>query len=559
MPNLNWNSKQVTDGWQMAMQSFFWGLGFTEEDFDKPQVGIGVPLLEGNLCNVHAYELASAIKTGCAEAGLIGFPFGTPGISDNLTQGLEGGNASLPSRNLIANCAELATTGHCYDAMVGLHHCDKNGPGFAMALARMNYPGLIVSGGTILPGCHDGKEITSATPYDAQSAVSMGKMSAQEAKEIVRHACPGPGGCGIAASFNTWGVAMEAIGLMLPNSSSNPAVDKDKKTECARVGAAVRTILEKNIRPRDILTRPAFENAVAAIAAIGGSTNGILHLLALAREAKVDFTLTDIQPILRTTPVLCNFAPRGTKTMAELHKIGGTAMLLRHFLDAGILNGDCLTVTGQTLAESCAQAPALPEDQELVAPAKTPYKAFSDIQICFGNLAPDGIVFKVSSLQDATFSGTAICFDNVRDVVTAAQDGRIQPGSVVVLRYLGPIASGMPEVLLASSILTIPELYGKVALISDTRVSGVSHGAIGVHCAPEAAVGGPIALIQDGDTIHFDLLAGSIHLDLPHAELGKRRSNWTPPALNPARTYLYDFAATVTQANQGCVSRRATT
>jgi dihydroxy-acid dehydratase len=557
MGELNWNSKQVTHGWQMAMQSFFWGLGFTEEDFDKPQVGIGVPLLEGNLCNVHAYELASKIKEGCAEAGLIGFPFGTPGISDNLTQGLEGGNASLPSRNLIANCAEMVTSGHCYDAMVGLHHCDKNGPGFAMALARMNYPGLIVSGGTILPGCHRGEEITSATPYDAQSAVSMGKMEPAQAQEIVRHACPGPGGCGIAASFNTWGVAMEAIGLMLPNSSSNPAVDDDKSAECARVGRAVRVLLEKNIRPRDILTRPAFENAVAAIAAIGGSTNGILHLLALAREAEVDFTLADIQPILRRSPVLCNFAPRGSKTMAELHRIGGTAMLLRHFLEAGILNGNCLTVTGQTLAESCAHAPDLPEDQDLVAPAGQPFKAFSDMQVCFGNLAPDGIVFKVSSLQESAFTGTAICFDDVRDVVAAARDGRIAPGSIVVLRYLGPLASGMPEVLIASSILTIPELYGKVAMISDTRVSGVSHGAIGVHCAPEAAAGGPIALVEDGDPITFDLLAGTIHLDVPDNELARRRDQWSAPVLRHERGYLFDFAATVTQADKGCVSRRS--
>ncbi len=554
-PDLNWNSKQVTHGWQVAMRTFFWGLGFSEEDFDKPQIGIGVPLLEGNICNVHAYELASHIKAGCAKAGLMGFPFGTPGISDNLTQALEGGNASLPSRNLIANCAEMVTSAHCYDALVGLHHCDKNGPGFAMALARMNYPGLIVSGGTILPGCHRGEEITSATPYAAQSAVAMGKMDPSELEDMVRHACPGPGGCGIAASFNTWGIAMEAIGLMLPDSSSNPAVSTAKKDECGRVGKAVRLLLERNIRPRDLLTRPAFENATAAIAAIGGSTNGILHLLALAREANVEFTLRDIQPILRRTPVLCNFAPRGTKTMAELHKIGGTAMLLRHLLEAGLLHGECLTVTGKSLAESCAHASPVPPDQDLIAPAIAPFKPSADIQICFGNLAPDGIVFKVSSLQEATFRGTAHCFDDVREVVEAAQRKRITPGSVVVLRYLGPLASGMPEVLLASSILTIPELYGKVALISDTRVSGVSHGAIGVHCAPEAAAGGPIALVEDGDAISFDLIAGEISLEVPAADLERRRAKWTPPTLRYRRGYLSDFAATVTQADQGCVSR----
>lgn len=537
------------------MQSFFWGLGFEEEDFDKPQVGIGVPLLEGNICNVHAYELASLIKAGCAEAGLMGFPFGTPGISDNLTQALEGGNASLPSRNLIANCAEMVTSAHSYDAMVGLHHCDKNGPGFAMALARLNYPGLITSGGTILPGCHRGKEITSATPYEAQSSVAMGKMDRVEAQELVRHACPGPGGCGIAASFNTWGIAMEAIGLMLPNSSSNPAVSEEKQEECGRVGAAVANLLENDLRPRDILTRQAFENAVTAIAAIGGSSNGILHLLALAREAEVDFTLRDMQPILRRTPVLCNFAPRGTKTMAELHKLGGTAMLLRHFLDAELLQGDCLTVTGQSLSENCANVPSVPEEQDLIAPVAAPFKATADIQVCFGNLAPDGIVFKVSSLQKPAFRGTALCFDEVRAVVEAAQENRIGPGSVVVLRYLGPLGSGMPEVLLASSILNDPDLYGKVALITDSRVSGISHGAIGVHCAPEAAAGGAIALVEDGDVIAFDLQTGEISLEVSAEELDRRRSIWSAPEIRHRRRYLSDFASTVTQADQGCVSR----
>ncbi|MBL50072.1 MAG: dihydroxy-acid dehydratase [Roseibacillus sp.] len=552
---LNWNSRQVTHGWQWAMRSFFWGLGFEEEDFDKPQIGIGVPLLEGNICNVHAYELASLIREGCQEAGLLGFPFGTPAISDNLTQALEGGNASLPSRNLIANCAEMVTSGHSYDAMVGLHHCDKNGPGFAMALARMNYPGLIVSGGTILPGCYEGEEITSATPYEAQSLVAMGRMDRAEGEEIVKHACPGPGGCGIAASFNTWGVAMEAIGLMLPDSSSNPAVSGSKREECRRVGLAVRNLLESGIRPRDVLTRKSFENAVAAVAAIGGSTNGILHLLALAREAEVDFSLCDIQPILRRTPVLCNFAPRGTKTMAELHKLGGTAMLLRHLLEAGILDGDCLTVTGCSLADSCADAPAVCEGQDLISPADQPFKERADMQVCFGNLAPGGIVFKVSSMQESLFRGTAMCFDETRAVVDAAREGRIRPGTVVILRYLGPLASGMPEVLMASSILNDPALYGKVALISDSRVSGISHGAIGVHCAPEAAAGGPIALVDDGDTISFDLKTGEIMLEIGEDELRQRRAQWTPREFRHARRYLSDFAATVTQADQGCVSR----
>jgi dihydroxy-acid dehydratase len=552
---LNWNSKQLTRGWQKGVTSFYWGLGFEEADLDKPQVGIGVPLLEGNLCNVHAHELAQAIAEGCRNAGLLGFPYGVPGVSDNITQGMEGGNASLPSRNLIANASECVVSAHCYDAMIGTHHCDKNGPGFAMALARMNYPGLLLSGGSIMPGCYKGRDVTILDSYDAQAAADVGEIPESEADEIIRAACPGPGGCGIAASFNTWGIAMEAIGLMPPYSSSIPAIDPAKKQECLEVGSLVRNLLEKNIRPRDILTRTAFENAAATIAAIGGSTNGMIHLIALAREADVAFTLKDIQAILRKTPVLCSFAPRGKRTMVDLHRLGGTPMLLKYLLDAGILDGSPMTVTGKTLAENLANEAAIPEEQDLIAPLDVPFKPYADMQICYGNLAPDGMVFKVSSMQSPTFRGTAMCFEDPRDIITAVKEKRMKPGTVVVLRSLGPVASGMPEVLVATSALSVPELDGKVALVSDTRVSGVSHGAIGVHCSPEAAVGGPIGLVQDGDTIEFDLLEGRIHMDVSDEELTKRRASLKPVQKSHIRGYLADFAHTVTQANDGCVSR----
>jgi dihydroxy-acid dehydratase len=552
---LNWNSKQLTRGWQKGVTSFYWGLGFAEADLDKPQVGIGVPLLEGNLCNVHAHELAQAIAEGCRNAGLLGFPYGVPGVSDNITQGMEGGNASLPSRNLIANASECVVSAHCYDAMIGTHHCDKNGPGFAMALARMNYPGLLLSGGSIMPGCYKGRDVTILDSYDAQAAADVGEIPESEADEIIRAACPGPGGCGIAASFNTWGIAMEAIGLMPPYSSSIPAIDPAKKQECLEVGSLVRNLLEKNIRPRDILTRTAFENAAATIAAIGGSTNGMIHLIALAREADVAFTLKDIQAILRKTPVLCSFAPRGKRTMVDLHRLGGTPILLKYLLDAGILDGSPMTVTGKTLAENLANEAAIPEEQDLIAPLDVPFKPYADMQICFGNLAPDGMVFKVSSMQSPTFRGTAMCFEDPRDIITAVKEKRMKPGTVVVLRNLGPVASGMPEVLVATSALSVPELDGKVALVSDTRVSGVSHGAIGVHCSPEAAVGGPIGLVQDGDTIEFDLLEGRIHMDVSDEELTKRRASLKPVQKSHIRGYLADFAHTVTQANDGCVSR----
>lgn len=552
----NWNSSSLTAGWQKGVTAFYHAIGMSEEDFSKPQVGIGVPLLEGNTCNVHAYQLAQQIKVGCQDAGLLGFPFGTPGVSDNISQGHEGGNASLPSRNLIANSAECVLTAHCYDALVGLHHCDKNGPGFAMTLARTNYPGLIVSGGSILPGCHKGKDVTILDVYDSQAAVATGQMSPEEGDEILKTACPGAGGCGIAASFNTWGIAMEAIGLMLPASSSIPAVDPLKSEECRAVGAALKVLLDENIRPRDILTKPAFRNAAAAIAAAGGSTNGVLHLLALAREAEVDFTLHDLQQIFRTVPVLCSFAPRGTRSMVDLHKIGGTPILMKHLLEAGLLDGSCLTVTGKTLAENLASVPDVPADQELIVAADDAFKPYADMQVCFGNLAPDGIVFKVSSMEKPEFEGTAMCFDDPRDIVTAVEQKQIQPGTVIVLRYWGPVASGMPEVLVATAALAVPELDGKVAFISDTRVSGVSHGAIGVHCAPEAAVGGPIAAVEDGDSIRFDLLNGTIELKIADEQLSRRLSaipKWS--RRKPRRGYLDDFSATTAQANHGCVSR----
>ena len=555
MTVLNWNSRQLTHGWQRGVTAFFHGLGMTEADFDKPQVGIGIPLLEGNLCNQHAYELGSRVAEGCRAAGMLGFPFGTPAVSDNLTQGLEGGGASLVSRNLIANSAECVVSAHCYDAMVGLHHCDKNGPGFAMALARMNYPGLILSGGSIQPGCYRGKDVTILDVYDSQAAASVGAIPQSEADEIRRVACPGPGGCGIAASFNTWGLAMEAIGLMPPQSSSIPAIDPAKQADCLNAGPLIRGLLEQNIRARDILTRRAFENAAATIAAAGGSTNAVLHLLALAREAQVDFTLKDLQSLLKKTPVLCSFAPRGTKTMVDLHKLGGTSVLLKHLMRAGVIDGSCLTVTGRSIAENVVGASDAPVGQDLLAPIDAPFKAFADMQVCFGNLAPDGIVFKVSSLSEPRFRGPAICFQSGRDVSDAVEQRRIRPGNVIVLRYQGPVAAGMPEVVLAASALSVPELNGKVALISDTRVSGISHGAIGVHCAPEAALGGPIALVHDGDEISFDLMPGTITLHVSDEELGRRRQAWQAPTINYARGYLADFAATVAQANNGCVSR----
>ncbi|TVR54420.1 MAG: dihydroxy-acid dehydratase [Puniceicoccaceae bacterium] len=555
---LNWNSRRLTRGWQRGIHAFYWGLGWEEADFERPQAGIGVPLLEANLCNLHAPRLAEWIKEGCREAGLHGFAFGVPTISDNLTQGLDGGAASLPSRNQIASAAEAVAGAHGFDGLIGLHHCDKNGPGFALALARLNFPGFILSGGTIRPGCWQDRELTIQSVYDAQAAAEAGELTAEERDAVIRHACPGPGGCGIAASFNTWGIAMEAMGLMPPGSSSNPAEDGSKERECRAAGRLLRRLLEKDRRPRHVLTPVNFRNATAAIAAAGGSTNGILHLLALAKEAGVDFSLREMQAIFRRTPVVCNFAPRGRGTMVDLFRYGGTPALLRRLLEEGILDGAAPTLFADSLAESFGAAPALPEAQDLVAPPGRPFKPHADIQICFGNLAPDGIVFKVSGRQEPGFAGDAVCFEDTEALLLAVKEKRIRPGHVVVLRGQGPVAAGMPEVLVATSALATKELDGRVAFLSDTRISGVSHGAIGVHCAPEAAVGGPIGLVRDGDRIRFDLLAGSIIWEVSEAEAERRRKEANPwPRPEQPPVYLAEFAALALQADQGCASRAA--
>ncbi len=560
-PPPNRNSRELTRGWQKGVTAFYYGLGMTEEDFDRPQIGIGTPLLDGNLCNLHAHQLAGWVREGCEAAELLGFAFGTPAVSDNISQGHPGGRASLPSRNAIANAAEMVCSAHRYDGLVGLHCCDKNGPGFAMALARLNDPGLIVSGGSILPGAHCGpdgrtRDTTILDVYDCQAKAQQGTMSPEEADAVTRTACPGAGGCGINASFNTWAVACEAMGLSVPYSASNPAVGPDKEAECKAVGAVLANLLRLDLRPRDILTKAAIENGMRSLCASGGSTNGVIHLLALAAEAGVDFTLQDIQRICRETPVLAAFAPRGAGTMLDLHKIGGTPVLLKHMLNCGLLDGSCITVTGKTLADNHADVtlPPVGTDGFLRSP-EAPLNAVADLQICFGNLAPGGVVFKVSSLKEPRFAGRALVFEEAKAVADAAAAGRITPGTVVVLRGLGPIAAGMPEVLVASAALSTPELDGKVAFLSDTRVSGVSHGAIGVHCAPEAAAGGPIGLVEDGDEIAFDLAAGTLTWGVNEEEAARRRAAHVPPPIVHDRRYLAEFAATVCGADRGCVGK----
>ena len=546
----NWNSRRLTRGSQLGIKAFYHGLGWSDDDFDKPLIGIGTPLHEVNLCNLHTVELGESVQAGLADSGLLGYRFGVPSVSDNITQGHRGGCASLPSRNAIASGTEMVATSHCFDGVIGLHHCDKNGPGFAMALARTNLPGFILSGGTIRPGRLKGRSLTIQDVYDTQAAARAGRATARELDDVIRHACPGAGGCGIAASFNTWGLAMEAMGLMPPHSSSNPARSVEKRSECLEAGRWMARILERDLRPLAIINRASLRNATAMIGAVGGSTNGILHVLALACEAGLDFGLQDIQEVLRSTPVYCNFAPRGDGTMIDLFEMGGTPMLIRHLIDCGVLDGSLPTLFADNLAEQVADALPLPVDQTLVASAGAPFKPYADIQVCFGNLAPDGILFKVSHHQDPVFEGRAICFDEAESVEKAVTDGVVRAGHVVVLRGMGPAAMGMPEVLVATAALAGAGLAGRVALISDSRISGVSHGAIGVHCAPEAVAGGAIARVRDGDPIAFDLLRGEISWQ----EGDREPVGFAPPPIG--EVYLREFAENVTQANFGCVSRQ---
>lgn len=550
----NWNSRKLTQGNRQGIKAFYYGLGWSQEDFNKPLIGIGTPLHEVNLCNLHSYQIGETIKSGLEKSDMLGFRIGVPSVSDNITQGHSGGNASLPSRNIIASSAEMVATSHCFDGFIGLHHCDKNGPGFAMALARTNLPGFVISGGTIRPGKLNDRELTIQDVYDVQAACEIGKASEADLDAVIRHACPGAGGCGIAASFNTWGLAMEAMGLMPPHSSSNPSEGPEKQEECLQAGQWMSDVLRKELRPRDIITPASLRNATAMIGAAGGSTNGILHVLALALEAGVDFNLEDIQIILRSTPVYCNFAPRGKGTMIDLFKMGGTPMLIKHLIAAGVLDGSTPTLFSENLSAQVAGVIEVPDGQDLIAPVGLPFKDYADIQICFGNLAPDGIVFKVSNRQESGFEGEAICFSDGDSLVKAVNDGRVRPGHVVVLRGMGPVAMGMPEVLLATAALSNPELDGKVALVSDARVSGVSHGAIGIHCSPEAAVGGPIARVKNGDIISFDLLKGEVLWKGAAADSVSASPVF--PVFSGKEIYLREFSENTTQAHQGCVSKQ---
>ena len=541
---------------QGASQAMLYGTGMTEDDMQKAQVGIGSVWYEGNTCNMHLLELAGIAKQGVQAAGLVGMRFNTIGVSDGISMGTDGMSYSLQSRDLIADSIETIMGAQWYDALITLPGCDKNMPGCLIAMGRLNRPSLMIYGGTIRAGCglkNEKLDIVSA--FQSYGQYLAGTITEEERKEIVRRSCPGAGACGGMYTANTMASAIEALGMSLPYSGSIPAVDPEKHQECLRAGQAIRVLLEKDIKPRDIMTREAFENALVVVMALGGSTNAVLHLIAMARAVGVDLTIDDFQSVSDRVPLLADLKPSGFFVQEDLHSIGGTPAVMKYLLENGMMNGDCLTVTGKTLAENVAELPGLKEGQKVVQPLSAPIKKTGHIRILRGNVASEGAVAKITGKEGLQFAGPALCFDSEEDMLHGLEQGKIKGGEVIVIRYEGPKGGpGMPEMLTPTSAIIGAGLGDKVALITDGRFSGGSHGFIIGHVTPEAQEGGTIALLQDGDQITIDAEANRIDVALSDEELQARREKWVAPAYKFTRGTLYKYIKNVKSASEGCVT-----
>jgi dihydroxy-acid dehydratase len=540
---------------QGASQAMLYGTGLTEADLSKAQVGIGSVWYDGNPCNMHLLHLADAVKKGVQKAGLVGMRFNTIGVSDGISMGTRGMSFSLQSRDLIADSIETIMGGQWYDANISIPGCDKNMPGCLIAMGRLNRPALMVYGGTIKPGHSRGKTLDIVSAFQSYGAYIAGTISDEERKDIVRHACPGAGACGGMYTANTMASAIEAMGMSLSYSSSIPAVDPGKLDECERAGAAIRHLLEEDIKPSDIMTRPAFENAMVLISVLGGSTNAVLHLIAMGRAVGVELGLDDFQAISDRTPFLADLKPSGQYVMEDLHNIGGTPAVLKFLLAAGMIDGSCLTVTGKTLAENLESLPGLAEGQAVIRPLVNPIKPTGHIQILRGNLAPGGSVAKITGKEGLRFSGPARVYDSEEEMLAGLENKEIQKGDVVIIRYEGPKGGpGMPEMLTPTSAIMGAGLGEHVALITDGRFSGGSHGFIVGHVVPEAQEGGPIALVQDGDVITLDADAKAIEVAVDAAAMQGRRDAWRAPPYKADRGTLYKYIKNVKNASEGCVT-----
>lgn len=553
---LNRYSKTVTqDESQPASQAMLYGVGLTEEDMKKAQVGIASTWYEGNTCNMHLNGLSKFVKEGVQANGMVGLQFNTIGISDGITNGTEGMRYSLVSREIIADSVEAVTAAHYYDGLITVAGCDKNMPGVTMAMIRVNRPSIMVYGGTIASGKYKDRTLNIVSAFEALGEKYAGTISDEDFKGVIKNACPGAGACGGMYTANTMSSAIEALGLSLPYSSSNPALSNDKKIECLKAGEYLKVLLEKDIKPSDILNKKSFENAFTVVVALGGSTNAVLHLLAMAKTANIEFTLEDVTRVNERTPVLANLKPSGKYLMEDVFAMGGVPAVMKYLLEKGLLHGECLTVTGKTLQENLSEVNALPADQKVILPVENPVKATGHLRVLYGNLAPEGSVAKITGKEGESFTGPAIVFENEFECIAGIREGKVKAGHVLVIRNEGPKGGpGMPEMLKPTSALIGAGLGNSVALITDGRFSGGTHGFVVGHVSPEAFDGGPIALVKNNDIITIDAVSNKINLEISEEELSNRKKEWQQPELKVKFGVLYKYAKQVNSASKGCLT-----
>jgi dihydroxy-acid dehydratase len=554
---INKYSKILTqDITQPAAQAMLYGIGLTDEDLAKAQVGVASMGYDGNTCNMHLNGLAKLVKQGIWENDLVGLIFNTIGVSDGMSNGTDGMRYSLVSRDIIADSIEAVCGAQYYDGLITIPGCDKNMPGSIIAMGRLNRPSIMIYGGTIAPGHYKGQDLNIVSAFEALGQKLAGNLSDADFKGIIQNACPGAGACGGMYTANTMAAAIEAMGMSLPYSSSNPALSEEKQKECLEAGKAIKTLLEKDIKPKDIMTRKAFENAITVIMILGGSTNAVLHLIAMAKSVDVEVTQDDFQVISDKIPVLADFKPSGKYLMQDLHQYGGIPAVMKYLLKLGMLHGDCLTVTGKTIAENLADAPDLDFDQQkIILPVEHPVKATGHLQILYGNLAEGGSVAKISGKEGELFEGPARVFDGEHELIAGINSGKIKAGDVVVIRYVGPKGGpGMPEMLKPTSAIIGAGLGKSVALITDGRFSGGTHGFVVGHVIPEAFLGGLIALVKDEDRIELNVATKKMTLKISEEEIAKRRAAWKQPALKATKGVLFKYAQQVKDASEGCVT-----
>ena len=554
---MNKYSRTLTqDVTQPAAQAMFYGIGLTEEDMKKAQVGVVSMGYDGNTCNMHLNDLAKIVKQGIWDQDLVGLIFNTIGVSDGMSNGTDGMRYSLVSRDIIADSIEAVCGAQYYDSVIALPGCDKNMPGAIIAMGRLNRPAIMVYGGTIAPGKYKGQDLNIVSAFEALGQKIAGTLDEKDFKGIIQHACPGAGACGGMYTANTMAAAIEALGMSLPFSSSNPALSEEKKAECLSAGKAIKLLMEKDIKPSDIMTRKAFENAITVIMILGGSTNAVLHLIAMAKSVDVSVTQDDFQQISDRIPMLADFKPSGKYLMQDLHQYGGLPAVMKYLLKEGLLHGDCLTVTGKTLAENLAEAKDLDfEQQKIIYPLEQPLKATGHLQILYGNLAEGGSVAKITGKEGEQFTGPARVFDGEFELIAGINSGKIKAGDVVVIRNVGPKgAPGMPEMLKPTSALIGAGLGNSIALITDGRFSGGTHGFVVGHITPEAYEGGLIALVEDDDIIELSVATKTMTLKVDEATIAERKEKWQQPALKATKGVLYKYAKHVTSAAEGCVT-----